>query len=215
MHKIIYMKTVLPISLSLLLLFSSGVVFAQKDFKALDHEKFFHIGGKAGININKIQGQSYKSGFNYNYLVGGFMQFNFGRLGLQPEVNFVQSTSEFSKDANNVYNDLFYGGSQKKATLNYVKVPLLLNVNVGESKHVKLQLGPQFSGLLKQTVDSLKTNRNFFKTSDFSVLGGVWFQLPFLNLGARYELGLSNVNDIDNKEKWKSQAFTIFAGFTL
>ena len=47
------------------------------------------------------------------------------------------------------------------------------------------------------------------------MLGGMWFQLPFVNLGARYELGLSNVNDIDNKEKWKSQAFTIFAGFTL
>ena len=203
------------LSLLLLILFSSGfLLFAQK-FKQTDSEKFFHIGAKAGVNINKIQGQSYKSGFNYNYLLGGFMQFNFGRFGLQPEVNIVQSSSEFSKDANNVYNDLFFGGSQRNARLNYIKVPLLLNINVGESKHVKLQMGPQFSGLLKQTVDSLKANKNIFKTSDFSVLGGVWFQLPLINLGARYELGLSNVNDIDNKEKWKSQAFTIFAGITL
>ena len=203
-----------PIALSLLFLFFSGFLFAQK-FKQNDSENFFHIGAKAGVNINKINGQSYKSGFNYNYLIGGFMQFNFGRFGLQPEVNMVQSSSEFSKDANNVYNDLFFGGSQKNAKLNYIKVPLLLNMNVGESKHVKLQLGPQFSGLLKQTVDSLKANKNIFKTSDFSMLGGVWFQLPLINLGARYEIGLSNVNDIDNKEKWKSQAFTIFAGITL
>lgn len=208
------MKKMLPIFLSLILLLSSGILFAQK-FKENDQENFFRIGAKAGININKIQGQSYKQGFNYNYLLGGFVQFNFGRFGLQPEVNLVQSSSEFSKDANNVYNDLFYGGSQKKAKLNYIKVPFLLNINVGESKHVKLQLGPQFSGLLKQTVDSVKTGNNFFKTSDFSMLGGVWFQIPFVNLGARYELGLSNVNDIDNKEKWKSQAFTIFVGFTL
>lgn len=202
------------ISLSLLVLFSSGFLFAQK-FKETDSEKFFHIGAKAGININKIQGQSYKSGFNYNYLLGGFMQFNFGRFGLQPEVNLVQSSSEFSKDANNVYNDLFFGGSQRNARLNYIKIPLLLNMNVGESKHVKLQLGPQFSGLLKQTVDSLRARKDIFKTSDFSMVGGVWFQLPIFNLGARYELGLSNVNDIDNKEKWKSQAFTIFAGITF
>ena len=202
------------LSLLFLVLFSSGFLFAQK-FKQTDSEKFFHIGAKAGVNINKIQGQSYKSGFNYNYLLGGFMQFNFGRFGLQPEVNIVQSSSEFTKDANNVYNDLFFGGSQRNARLNYIKVPLLLNMNVGESKHVKLQLGPQFSGLLKQTVDSLKANKNIFKTSDFSMVGGVWFQLPLINLGARYELGLSNVNDIDNKEKWKSQAFTIFAGITL
>src|SRR4051812_19444632 len=126
------MKKSLPISL-FLLLFAPNFLFAQ-NFKEGDSEKFFHIGAKGGININKIQGQSYKSGFNYNYLLGGFMQFNFGRFGLQPEVNFVQSTSEFSKDANNVYNDLFMGGSQKKAKLNYLKVPLLLNINVGESK---------------------------------------------------------------------------------
>lgn len=209
------MKKISPISLLIILLFASANLFAQKDFRALDHESFFRIGAKGGININKIQGQSYKSGFNYNYLVGGFMQFNFGRFGLQPEVNLVQSSSEFSKDANNVYNDLFSGGSQTKAKLNYIKVPLLLNINVGATKHVKLQLGPQFSGLLKQSIDSLKANKNLFKTSDFSMLGGVWFQIPFINLGARYELGLSNVNDIDNKEKWKSQAFTIFVGFTL
>ena len=197
-----------------LIFFTSTVLFAQK-FKQNDQENFFRIGAKGGININKIQGQSYKSGFNYNYLIGAFMQFNFGRFGLQPEVNFVQSSSEFSKDANNVYNDLFFGGSQQKAKLNYIKVPVLLNINVGESKHVKLQVGPQIGGLLKQTVDSLKANSDLFKTSDLSMVGGVWFQVPFINLGARYELGLSNVNHVDNKEKWKSQAFTIFVGFTF
>ena len=207
------MKKLIPIFLFIFSL--SFTSFAQKDFKELDHERFFRVGAKGGINVNKIQGQSYNSGFNYNYLLGGFMQFNFGRLGIQPEVNFVQSSSEFSKDANNVYNDLFYGGSQKKAKLNYIKVPLLLNINVGESKHVKLQVGPQFGGLLKQSVDSLKNDNNLFKTSDLSAVGGIWIQIPFINLGARYELGLSNVNDIDNKEKWRSQAFTIFAGFTL
>ena len=197
----------------ILLVFSSAT-FSQ-DFKKTDSEKFFHVGAKAGLNVNKIQGKSYKEGFNYKYLLGVFLQFNFGRFGLQPEINFVQNTSEFSKDANTVYTDLFTSGGQKKARLNYVKVPILLNINVGESKHVKLQLGPQFGGLLKQSVDSLKANKSLFKTSDLSVLGGLWVQFPFVNLGARYELGLSNVNDIDNKEKWKSQAFTLFVGFTL
>ncbi len=208
------MKKTIPIFLCLLFFLLYDISFAQK-FKQNDTEKFFHIGAKAGININRIQGQSYSSGFNYNYLLGGFMQFNFGRFGLQPEINFVQSSSEFSKDATNIYDDLFRGGGQKSAKLNYIKVPLLLNINIGESKHVKVQLGPQFGGLLKQTVDSLKSNKNIFKTSDVSAVGGFWFQLPFVNLGARYELGLSNVNDVDNKEKWKSQAFTVFVGFTL
>lgn len=199
--------------------FISLTAFSQKrkfDPNA-DHENFFRIGAKAGVNINKISGQSYKSGFNYNYLLGGFMQFNFSKtFGLQPEVNFVQSSSEFTNDGSDVYYDiLFREGSQKKAKLDYLKVPLLLNINIGPSKRVKLQLGPQIGGVLKETVDSLKNNGSIFKKSDWSAVGGLWIQIPFINLGARYEIGLTNLNDIDNQQKWKSQAFTIFAGFTF
>ena len=204
--------------LLLILIFISVNVFSQKrKFEPnADRENFFRIGAKAGININKISGASYKSGFNYNYLLGAFMQFNFSKtFGLQPEINFVQSSSEFSNDASSVYDDLFLDGSQKKAKLDYLKVPLLLNINVGPSKRVKLQLGPQYGNVLNQTVDSLKSNGNIFKKADWSAVSGLWLQIPFINLGARYEIGLTNLNDIDNQQKWKSQAFTIFAGFTF
>ena len=69
----------------------------------------------------------------------------------------------FLQDACNVYDDLFLDGSQRKAKLDYLKVPLLLNINVGPSKRVKLQLGPQYGGLLNQKVDSLKKTWNIFK----------------------------------------------------
>lgn len=191
--------------------------FSQKKFNPnADHENFFRFGAKAGVNINKMTGQSYKDGFNYNYLLGGFMQFNFSKtFGFQPEINFVQSSSEFSNDASDVYDDLFVTGSQRKAKLNYLKVPLLLNINVGPSKRVKLQLGPQVGGLLKQSIDSLYDNRDIFKKGDWSAVGGLWIQLPFVNIGGRYELGLTNLNDINNSEKWTSQAFTIFVGVTF
>ena len=90
-----------------------------------------------------------------------------------------------------------------------------MNINVGPSKRVKLQLGPQFGGLINQTVDSLNTNRNIFKKGDLAAVGGLWIQLPFVNIGGRYEVGLNNINDIDNSEKWKSQAFTVFVGVTF
>ncbi len=198
-------------------LFLSLHAFSQRKFNPnADHENFFRIGAKAGVNINKINGQSYKDGFNYNYLLGGFMQFNFSRtFGFQPEVNFVQSSSEFSTSASNVYDDIFRVGSQRKAKLDYLKIPLLLNINVGPSKRVKLQLGPQFGELLHQSVDSLNTNRNIFKNGDLAAVGGLWIQLPFVNIGGRYEVGLNNINDIDNSEKWRSQAFTIFVGVTF
>jgi hypothetical protein len=210
------MKKVIPIQILFIIsILSFNNTFAQKKYSDADHERFFRIGGKAGVNVNKIQGQSFKSGFNYNYLLGGFMQFNFGRFGLQPEVNFAQGSSEFSRDATNIYDDLFRDGSQKNAKLNYLKIPLLLNINVGESKHVKLQLGPQYANVLKQVIDSLKKSGDIYKKADWSAVGGLWIQLPLINFGARYELGLTNLNGVDNKQTWKSQAITVFAGFTL
>jgi hypothetical protein len=181
-----------------------------------DHENFFRAGAKAGVNINKISGKSYKQGFSYNFQVGGFMQFNFSkRFGIQPEISFVQSSSEFTDDAGDVYNDVFLDGSQKKAKLNYLEVPVLLNVNLGPSKHVKLQFGPSYGGLLKQSIDSLRTNGNLYKNSEWSLIGGLWIQLPVVHIGGRYKLGLTNINAIDGRQSWKNQAIQIFAGITI
>lgn len=194
----------------------TSVGFSQRNKLDMDRENFFRFGVKGGLNMNKITGKSYNSGFNYNFQAGAFLQFNFSnRLGIQPEVSFVQSKSEFTKDGTDVYDDIFRGGSQKKATLNYLEVPVLLNVNIGPSKRVKLQVGPSYGGLLKQTVDSLKSNGNIYKTSEWSAIGGLWIQLPLVNLGARYKLGLTNINAIDDKQTWKNQAIQVFIGLTF
>ena len=199
-----------------LLLFISTASFAQRNKVDGEHENFFRFGAKGGVNINKITGQSYKDGFNFNFQAGVFLQFNFSnRFGLQPEVNFVQTSSEFSNDANDIYYDLFLNGSQKKATLNYLEVPLLLNINLGSSKRVKLQMGPAYGGLLKQTVDSLKSNANIYKNGEWAAIGGLWIQIPFVNFGARYKLGLTDLNGIDNQQKWKSQSIQVFVGVTF
>lgn len=198
------------------LMIVSTDMYAQRNPLGSDHENFFRFGAKGGVNINKIDGQSYKDGYNFNYQIGGFLQFNItNKIGIQPEVSFVQSTSEFSSDASNVYDDLFLDGGQRKAKLNYLEVPVFLNVNIGPSKRVKLQIGPAFNGLLKQTVDSLKTNADIFKKAEWSAIGGLWIQLPVVNIGARYKLGLTDINDIDNRQTWKNQAIQVFVGVTF
>ena len=190
---------------ALALLTTLGVVAQRNNFKE-GRESLINFGVKGGVNANKISGQSYKNGFNYNFQAGVFVQINFSKkIGLQPEVNFVQTSSSFSEDASDVYDDLFRDGSQKKAKLNYLEVPLLVNINIGPTKKVKLQFGPAYGGLLKQTIDSLKTNANLYKTSDWSAIGGFWIQLPVVNFGARYKLGLSDINAIDDRQTWKNQ----------
>ena len=213
------MKAILKTSTVIFVLFSFGInaSFAQKKSKVdEEHESFFRLGVKAGVNINKITGKAYTEGFNYNFQGGAFAQFNFSKtFGIQPEVSFVQSQSEFTDDTNTIYDDLFGGGTQHKAKLNYLEIPVLLNINVGPSKRVKLQLGPSYGALLKQTVDSLKTKGDIYKNGEWSAIGGVWLQLPFVNLSARYKLGLTDVNGIDNRQTWKNQAIQVSAGFTF
>jgi hypothetical protein len=201
------------------LLLCSISSFAQSDIP-IDRENFFRFGAKAGANINKISGESYSSGYNFNYQVGAFVQFNFSqRFGLQPEVNFVQSSATFSDQQSDVYDDLFLSGTQKNATFDYLEIPVLLNINVGVSKHVKLQVGPSYGGLLSKEVDNLKNNNSDslnFKNADWSAIGGLWIQLPLVNFGARYKYGLNDINNSAVKtEAWHSQSFQIFAGVTF
>ncbi len=208
------MKKLIAISL---LLFSLSS-YAQISIP-LERENFFRFGVKAGVNINKISGQSYSSGFNFNYQLGAFAQFNFSnRFGLQPEINFVQASSEFSNDQTDIYSDLFLGGSQKSAKLSYLEIPLLLNINVGISKHVKIQIGPSYGALLNKTINNLRsynTDSLNYKKADWSAIGGLWIQLPLINFGARYKLGLSDVNNSLKSETWRNQAIQIFVGVTF
>jgi hypothetical protein len=198
-------------------LFASAQKKPSRKFDDTDRENFFRFGVKGGVNVNKIKGQSYQSGFSYNYQLGGFVQFNFSkRFGVQPEVNFVQSGGEFSDDPTDIFDDLFRDGGQKKASLTYMEVPVLLNINVGESKHVKLQLGPAFNFLLKQQVDQLVNNNvNLYKNTEVSAVGGLWLQLPLIHIGGRYKYGFTNINGIDNKETWRNQSIQVFIGLTF
>ena len=144
------------------------------------------------------------------------MQFNFSRrFGIQPEVNFVQSRSEFTDDSGSIYDDIFRDGGQKKARLDYLEIPVLLNVNLGSSKRVKLQLGPSYGGLLNQTVDSLETGGDIYKKAEWSGIAGLWIQLPLVNLGARYKIGFTDINAIDDQQKWRNQAIQLFVGVTF
>ncbi|MBX2887180.1 MAG: PorT family protein [Ferruginibacter sp.] len=181
-----------------------------------DRENFFRFGGRVGVNINKIEGTAYSKGYHFNFQTGVFVQINFSRkLGIQPEVNFLQSSSTFSDDATEVYDDIFRDGSQIKAKMNYLEIPVLLNINVGPSKRVKLQFGPVYGVMLNESVDSLLHNGNIFKRNNWSVTGGLWLQLPFVNLSGRYKYGLSNLNNTSNGYAWKNQAIQIGVGITF
>ena len=61
----------------------------------------------------------------------------------------------------------------------------------------------------------IANGKDAFKTGDFSMLGGIQLNITKIRVYARYSVGLSNLNDIDDKEKWKSQSVQLGVGFTL
>ena len=54
-----------------------------------------------------------------------------------------------------------------------------------------------------------------FKNGDFSMLGGVQVKLGSFRVNGRYVIGLANLNDIDDKDRWKSEGFQLSVGIAL
>jgi hypothetical protein len=174
----------------------------------------FHIGFKGGTNITKVDGYSFKDKFNYGYHIGGFAEIGLGeKIGIQPEVLFNQYATTLDSNYNNIYDNVFTSG-QSKVKLNYLSVPVLLNYKL-IGNFLSLQAGPQFSILMKQDKSLLQNGAEAFKKGDFSMLGGVQLKLSAIRISGRYAIGLNNINDIGNKDEWKSQGFQVSLGLAL
>lgn len=192
------MKTKL-LSLAILILISSSA-FAQK----------IHIGAKGGASINKLTGKSFKEEFSFGYHLGGFVEIGLGKkFGIQPEILFSQT----NVDTSSTFSSVYQFKQLDKVQLKYLSFPILLNIK--PVKALTLQVGPQFGILTNKSNTLLQNGKEAFKSGDFSMLGGVQVNVGHLNIYGRYAVGLSNINDIDNQEKWKNQSIQLGIGLTL
>lgn len=171
----------------------------------------FHLGAKAGANIFKVDGKSFSDEYLFGYNVGAFAEINLSKsIGIQPELIWSQTNYRTA----NKFSDLYPQGSNDiKGKLNYLSIPILLNLNAG--KILTFQVGPQFGILVNHNKNLFENGEDAFKSGDFSMLGGAQLNLGALKLGGRYVIGLSNINDIDNKDKWKNQGFQLYLGLKV
>ncbi len=173
------------------------------------------LGGgiKAGANLNKISGQSFNDGFDLSYHFGGFLEIDINKKwGFQPELLWSQTTSKpssFRTVYTNNINPLFNGNEQIK--LDYLSIPLLLRYNVGGI--LTLNAGPQYSILLKKDKTMLQNGESAFKDGDFALVLGGQLNFKYLRVYGRYNIGLQNINDIDNKDRWTNQQIQAGLGF--
>jgi hypothetical protein len=170
----------------------------------------FKIGVKGGAEIHKIDGKTFKDEFSYGYHLGGFAQINLNsKWGIQPEVLF----SQVNIDTSSSFSEVYDFNSVSSVKLQYLKIPLLLNFS--PNKFVTLQVGPQYGILIDHTKNLVKNGKDAFSKGDFSMIGGLQLNISKLKIYGRYGVGLNNINEIDNQDKWKNQNIELGVGISI
>ena len=174
-----------------------------------ESDKKIKFGVKAGVNFSDITGDDVDS-FN------GLTAFHIGAVAelpisdtfsVQPELQYSAQGSDYEEES--------FSGSVKA---NYLNVPVMAKFYVGHGFSV--EAGPQVGFLMsaKDEYDGGDEDiKDFLKGTDFGVNFGVGYTLGSgLNFAARYNLGLSDVNDTDDLDggaEYKNSVIQVSVGY--
>jgi hypothetical protein len=193
----------------IVLVFTAVMAFAAASYA----QGGFRLGAKLGANLNKVEGQSFSDGFDLSYHVGAFAEIDFNKKwGIQPEVLWNQTTGRRT-NFDNLYPSVTNPNGSEKFKLDYLSIPVLLRYNIGNI--LTLNAGPQFGILLSEDKTLLQSGESAFKDGDFAMVFGGQLNFNFLRIYGRYNIGLQNINDIDNKDKWTNQQIQFGLGLRL
>ena len=137
-------------------------------------------------------------------------------MGIQPELLWNQTGSK-PTNFQAVYGSSVLStsfNSQSQVKLDYLSIPVLLRYTL-PGGIVTLLAGPQYSILLQQDKTILQNGQAAFKAGDFAAVAGAQLNLSALRIYARYNIGLQNINNIDQKDQWKSQQLQVGLGIRL
>ena len=178
----------------------------------------FSFGPKAGVNFATLTGDVEDAEFKVGLYIGGAAEYMFNeKMGLQAELLFSM------QGAKNEYTETFSAGGfteelyeKETLKLNYINLPVMFKYYIVDGFNV--EVGPQVSFLV-----SAKSEFEFEYTTsgggsestesgsgevdvdddltaiDFGFNFGLGYKLDNgLDFGARYNLGLMNINDEDD-----------------
>jgi len=180
----------------------------------LANAQFIKIGPKIGANLVKLSGQSFKDNFDFGYYAGGFVELKIGKNGyLQPEVLFNETSVRRSDGFASLYNNLLKSDSLTKIKLKYLSIPVVIGYKIANV--LSVEAGAQYGIKMDSHQTLLQNGKEAFKSGDLSLLAGVQIRIAKLRVTGRYAVGLNNINDIDSRDSWKSQAVQLGLGFVL
>ena len=165
------------------------------------------VGGgiKVGVNFAKVSNADDEGDVSMRTgIIGGaFLTFPRGALiAFQPEVLFSQQGAKFT-DA----------GEEFTAKIDEVLIPLLLRVGASNGPAYVL-VGPSIGFITSAKFTDGTDEEDFkddLKSTDIGALVGLGVSVNRFLIEARYNLGLTNLND-DDSEKNKSRVISVLVG---
>jgi hypothetical protein len=98
--------------------------------------------------------------------------------------------------------------------LDYLSIPILLRYTTVGGLFT-FNVGPQFGIVLQQDKTLIQSGQDAFTGGDLSMVTGVQLNLLMLRIYGRYNIGLKNINNIDDRDKWTSQQLQVGLGIKL
>lgn len=189
-------------ALVIILLFTCAALQAQK----------WHFGPRFDLTFNNVKGKGIGNGFTLGFQAGGFAQYEISRKwNLQPELFYSQRTVKKAANFMVYYNVNGRSTAITDMQLNYISLPLLVRFNLSEK--FSFLAGPQYSYLFNADENLLRTNKDAFKKQEISMAIGAQFNISNVAFSVRYNPLLYNINNIDDRYKWKSDCIQI--GFAV
>ena len=204
-------------------LFAAVAVFAFGTANAQD----MSFGAKAGLNVSNLTGDIEDTKSLIGAHVGVFAEFKItDKFSFQPELLYSMqgAKTEFTE----VEGDSYSYKEESKIKLSYINIPLMAKFYVSEK--FSLEAGPQVGFLMSakndfeisETIDgdtdsfsSEEDIKDSLKGIDFGLNLGLSYDFTEnLFAGARYNLGLTDLNDTDAENfEIKNSGFQVSVGF--
>ncbi|WMI67163.1 porin family protein [Mangrovimonas sp. YM274] len=188
-----------------LLLCAAVAVFGFSNVNAQD----FNFGVKAGVNFATLGGDIEENDMKVGFHVGGVAEFMFNeKMGIQGELLYSTQGTKFE------YSE--QGFSEEETwKLNYINIPVSFKYYI--VKGFNVEAGPQLGILASGKYDyeysgefggvavneSEEGDLEGISSIDFGFNIGAGYKMENgLNFGARYNLGLMNLNDEDYSDEF-------------
>lgn len=183
--------------------------------QVLKGQGIFCLGPKVGYNSNTLTNNfdSVSSSINNSLQVGAFVRLG-SKFYIQPEANYQMVSGTLKQISGNTIQ-------QQEFTVSTIKMPILVGVKLVslDKFNIRLLAGPAVSFAVNKELNPSNMGELWpiqsvddFESSAWSMQMGGGFDVFFLTIDVRYELGIDNFYQGTDDYSMKNNVFNVSLG---